>query len=344
MPTIAQVRGMLLEEALLYLLRFSGYKTIINGDNDPTIVRGPSGFEVRGRGLCHQIDAIADFSISPPFSYPQRLLVEAKCYAKNKPIGIDVVRNAVGVLKDVSEYWTVNPTNLALQNRFHYQYAVFSASGYTIGTKQYSFAQDIYLIPLQESEFIQPIIQAIRDYRRTSFGISMGELRNGIRQTLLGVSHPEWSEANVEVIPSLAKFFDAFDQVKGALLGMILGRFPIFLVSNPDVNIGEFDDVLIVKVYKSRDSREKGWFLTSGRSRLFSFDLPPALVEMINTEDSLTMSRLLDFKEHYLNRIQAFYTTNDTTRLITFNLDMDWIEQVRIEGLKKSQRKSKKNG
>lgn len=56
---------------------------------------------VKGRGGEHQIDAIADFIVHQPFSYPQRLLVEAKCYS-NK-VRLPVIRNAAGVLKDVNE-------------------------------------------------------------------------------------------------------------------------------------------------------------------------------------------------------------------------------------------------
>src|SRR5258707_15450260 len=106
MADISGIRGMLLEEAILYLLRVSGYRTleILTPGNDPTI-HGDcySGLKVLGRGGVHQIDAIADFTITLPFSYPHRLLVEAKCYSDDRPIGIEFVRNAVGVLKDVGE-------------------------------------------------------------------------------------------------------------------------------------------------------------------------------------------------------------------------------------------------
>lgn len=73
-----QLRGALLEEALLCILRSSGYQAIIGKGRDNTLKEGKSGLEVMGRGAWHQIDAIADFMLTPPFCNPQRLLIEAK--------------------------------------------------------------------------------------------------------------------------------------------------------------------------------------------------------------------------------------------------------------------------
>ena len=103
---VTQVRGMLFEEAVLFLLRRTGYQTIDAKNGDPTLDdTHPAGIAVVGRGARHQIDAIADYTIGQPFSRPVRLLVEAKCFTNKKPVGLEVMRNAVGVMKDVSEFW-----------------------------------------------------------------------------------------------------------------------------------------------------------------------------------------------------------------------------------------------
>lgn len=59
MATAAQVRGMLLEEVLLFLLAASGYRTVELDDiedDDPLLHRGPAGIDLWGRGAKHQID------------------------------------------------------------------------------------------------------------------------------------------------------------------------------------------------------------------------------------------------------------------------------------------------
>jgi hypothetical protein len=154
---------MLLEEAVLHLLRRSGYRTVDTCASDPTLCTLAAGLGVRGRGCSHQIDAIADFIVHQPFSNPQRLLVESKCYEFNHRIGIDVVRNAIGVLKDTSEFWAVGPGPIAGRRRYHYQYAIFSASPFTSSAQKYAFAQDVHLFPLDRSTYVRPIVAAIRD-------------------------------------------------------------------------------------------------------------------------------------------------------------------------------------
>jgi len=50
MATIPQVRGVLLEEAVLSLLHVSGFDVVDAAAPDPTLQTGPSGLEVKGRG------------------------------------------------------------------------------------------------------------------------------------------------------------------------------------------------------------------------------------------------------------------------------------------------------
>lgn len=124
---------------------------------DPYLENAPNGICVLGRGERHQIDAIADYVFPPPFSNPLRLLCEAK-YSEGKSVGIDVIRNAVGVKKDVEEYFR---PGVQSTYRYHYQYAVISSSGFTSNAQNYAYAQDIYLLDLSadiyESIFIDVI-------------------------------------------------------------------------------------------------------------------------------------------------------------------------------------------
>src|ERR1051326_8445979 len=157
MPTGAQIRGMLLEEIILKALEVAGYETVLAPDGD-LLFNGTAGLELVGRGTRHQIDAIADYVFQQPFSHPQRLLVEGKCYCNG--IELEVIRNAVGVFKDVCEYWNAASSG---KQRFHYQYAVFSATHFSEAAEAYAFAHDIYLFPLWRSLFFRPLLQAIWD-------------------------------------------------------------------------------------------------------------------------------------------------------------------------------------
>lgn len=337
MPTIPQIRGMLLEEALLYLLRTSGYQTIETAGSDPTLHLGTAGLEVKGRGSVHQIDAIADYIVAHPFSHPQRLLVEAKCYASNYPVGIEKIRNAVGVLKDVEEFWVSRGKNGPFKKRYHYQYAFFSASEYTAGAEAYAYAQDIYLIPLARSQFIKSLISAIRQVTPQAFGVTpprysinldLSHLRWDIRNAIRDGSYdnPGSTVDSPRARNILTRFCRECRRINEAVLAMIDRQIPVFLAPAPDVNLAELENEYQVRIYWD----EEGWYLREITGRiLFSFDLPPNLFELYAEEGMLSRDRALDLKADFFSVIQAVITVNEQIRLITFKLDREWLYNLR---------------
>ncbi|MEO8972475.1 MAG: hypothetical protein ABI406_12835, partial [Ktedonobacteraceae bacterium] len=345
MAAISGIRGMLLEEAILYLLRVSGYRTLeiyphtqTPSDpcvNDPTITGDSySGLKVLGRGAKHQIDAIADFIVTPPFTYPQRLLVEAKCYADNSHIGIEIIRNAVGVVKDVGEYW-VTRNSLPPKARYHYQYALFSASNFSIDAQKYAFAHDIYLLPLTKTEFIQPLVGAIRNITSQSFGMSpnqtidigMIDLRRAIRASIRNEDSDLRKLLNdyESAISSFDIFIRECQHVNQAMIAMLNGRFPIFLVPTPGRNIGELHDEYTVQIRWD----ENNWYIRSDREVLFSFDLPTELFENYADQGFLSPIRALDLKEEALSEIQGIITVGNSVRIIHLKLDSEWLSRMR---------------
>lgn len=82
MATVAQIKGAIFEEAVLFLLEKVGYKTVRHPADsvDTSDLRNGTGLKVQGRGAWHQIDALAEQEQTPAFTFPLRLLLEAKCY------------------------------------------------------------------------------------------------------------------------------------------------------------------------------------------------------------------------------------------------------------------------
>jgi hypothetical protein len=330
MTTLSQIRGLLLEEVLLYLLEFSGYKTILTDNNDDTLHQGHSGLEVKGRGCSHQIDAIADFVVATPFSNPQRLLVEAKCYSDNYPIGIEYIRNAVGVLKDVSEYWVPNPGDNA--KRYHYQYALFSASGFTTTAERYAFAQDIYLFPLQESSFIKPIVENIRSINHIAFqaendksiNISLTSFRQSFRILLHENSAIFENEITKELLLPLT---DTCRRLKGVMLGMVSRQFPIILTPSPEFNINEMVDSYEVEMHGFYND-QRGWTLSHHGIDILSFDIPINIFQMYAERGALKPTSALNMKSAYFTEIQAIVIQHSVPKVVTFRLDHDWLERL----------------
>lgn len=167
---LSGIKGAILEELILHLLEKVGYRIILPEEEGTR--NGKSGLDVQGRGDWHQIDAFAAFEYTPAFMYPLRLFVEAKCYDDSRPIGIEVVRNAVATLKDISEnYFTYRlneskSDSLKVQ-RFNYQSAIFSTSGYTKGAQNFAIAHQIFLIQYDGISPFKPIsegLQLLKDY------------------------------------------------------------------------------------------------------------------------------------------------------------------------------------
>jgi len=339
MPRLAQIRGMLLEEVLLHLLRGTGYRTVESAGTDPTLRDGHSGLEVRGRGSEHQIDAVADFKIPHPFSHPHRLLVEAKCYEKG-PVGIEVPRNAVGVLKDVGEFWVTahgSPAgghHSSMNTRYHYQYALFSVTSYSRNVQQYAFVQDIYLIALGSSRFFQSIVGAIRAINRSDFAsspndalsIELKALRQVIRQRLKreDISFPE--DYSDTLRTKLVTLLTEAWRINYALLAVFEGGFPVFLVPASEYTLSNLNGVVDVRIRWDKN----GWYIYDLNERqLFSFDLPKELFNLYASRGTLRAERALQMKEDLMQSFYAFLTVGESVRVIGFRLDTEWIAAIR---------------
>lgn len=331
MITAPALRGAILEEAILHLLRLSGYETVDQPGADPTLARAGAGLVVRGRGGDHQIDAVADFRISQPFGHPQRLLVEAKCYSDT--VKLPVIRNAVGVVKDVAEYWSGGPRGAGQRSRYHYRYAVFSASDFTNDAERYAFAQDIYLLPLKRSRFFRPVVTAVQRFdrrvaqqlRRARADLRLSEVRRLVREAL---RRQGAGQAPAAMTAALDELVEACGRIQGALLAMLAGH-PVFLVPGPGVDMRQLRAHYQVVIRWN----ERAWYLYSldEKQVLFSFDLPPQLFLAYAEEGRLRPERALDLKQDLMSELKAIILEDGEPRQIVFHLDLDWLGGVRQE-------------
>ena len=189
-----QAKGYLLEIVLSKLIEVNGYEVITESNipyepgvphDEQEIESKHNGLNVRGRGGYHQFDTLGTFRITPPFVYPLRLFVEAKCYASTK-VGIDRVRMGVGILNDINtNYATVNLSTEQLSvKRYQYHYAIFSTSGFSKPAQRYAIAHKIHLIDLSSDVYkdIINLIQQIIDELMDDSGIDDTEF-NSFKRT-----------------------------------------------------------------------------------------------------------------------------------------------------------------
>lgn len=334
---------MALETVILYLLRHSGYQPAAATPHDSVLRLGRSGYILQGRGTEHQIDAIGDCSFTHPFSYPQRLLIEAKMYnptpTKPKPVPIDVVRNAYGVLRDVSEFWdgrSQNPINR--KSRFHYQYAIFSATGFTSGAEQYGFAQDIFCFSLNLAGFLSPILNAIRaDSSQLAGRRDLGKLRILLRDALLS-GRTDDQYAN-DLFP---RTINACGSIQAGFIGNLQGQFPIFLIPNPEYCQEGNTRQLRALLRETRSTirirwDDNGWYIDDTlNNRLFTFALPEQLLNEYARDGELPPNAAVDLKEAHMGSISILMTSQNGLESLSLWIDNDWIQEVR-RGLENNQ-------
>ncbi|MDX1521716.1 MAG: restriction endonuclease, partial [Anaerolineae bacterium] len=149
MTTIAHIRNMLLEEAILSLIRAGGYRPVdLEDETDPTLERGVEGVGVVGRGGAHCFEAIAEARYLLPGNRPQRLLIEAKTYASGKPVDVAVVQQAVGLVIDVNQARVWSGDHALPERWYAYRYVLCSTTGFSPEAQRYAFAQNIHLLQL----------------------------------------------------------------------------------------------------------------------------------------------------------------------------------------------------
>jgi hypothetical protein len=333
---LTAVRGMLFEEAVLFLLRLAGYEPVTSVGTDRTlrIHSAGMGISVVGRGAPHQIDAIADYRMGQPFSHPQRLLVEAKCYTNRKAVDLETTRNAVGVLKDVSEFWATVNGMPADHRRYHYQKAIFSATSFTAPAESYAFAHDIYLFPMGRSSCFSGLLSAIFAIRAGDLqpwardDRPMRSLRLSVREFL---GREPFSE-NEHLFggdygEKWVRFGHELRRLGGVVLALVGRSFPLFLVPTNRGVIGSLRAETRVRI---RWASSRGWTITDiADNVLFSFDLPPVLFYMYAGSDTLTRAEAATLKEDIFKSLHAMVFDGDQPRVVSFVPDPEWFANLR---------------
>lgn len=278
MATIGQIRGLILEEFILFLLQNCGYR-ILDEKDGIDIREGKSGLEVQGRGEWHQVDALVAYDNTPAFVFPVRLIVEAKAYDKKRPVGLPVVRNAVGVLKDLNEnYFSFNAGEEPLKmRRFNYVHAIFSLNAFSVNAQRYALAHQVFLIQYVHNPLFGNVQNAFKALtsddidKEVTKKVDMRQLRMSVRNFIQ--SEEDFHFPGLSAVSGkLRRILSGFQQIQGSYFGLLNGEYPVHLTSRSPL-IGLSGTKKIVgeaKINESRNVIE----LTLGDDNLLRMELP----------------------------------------------------------------------
>jgi hypothetical protein len=342
--TITQVRGALLEEAVLFLLRKVGYDTYDSAALTRSQLQhmraGNSGLEVRGRGTWHQLDAFALWKHSPAFMYPLHLMVEAKCYAAHRPVGVEVARNSVGVLKDISEnYFTYTRRGESFRGpRYNHTAAIFSTSGFTQGAVEYAVAHQVFLIQYENVPAIQPLIDAIFEFGEDCVNVggqqAIAAARGYYRRCLVGAADDrhvprQLTERGRRLLRGSVT--ETARDIEGSYFGMLQGQWPLHLLRKDPLPPQAFaSDVVQCRVHGNIRGEwrfvpnhfhpsQAGWFE-------LEFSLPPVIAELVEEhwEDPVAVANL---KQQHFSFIDLTGVIDGIRRSVRLELDRQWIQE-----------------
>jgi hypothetical protein len=344
---ISAIRGAILEELVLHLLEKVGYRPVVAGEEGTK--PGRAGLEVAGRGEWHQIDALAAFDHSPAFMYPLRLLVEAKCYTRSRRVGIETVRNAVGVLKDISEnYVSINEgrdSDGGKGPRFNYLSAIFSTSGYTANSVRYAIAHQIFLIQYQKIGIFAPITDALLSLSKAHIELSvlrgneaevMWRIRNEVRTGIssgLKYKHGEnvFTPAGVDFMRD--KIIEPLREIGGSYFGMLQGRWPLHLLSKAPLPGGAFMQADEVRCRLWGKAASK-WSFVPIESRegnpdwfRLEFDIPEPILRLIRRADG-NSARVAYLKRRELSTLALSGKIEGIFRQVRLRLDEGWLDEL----------------
>jgi len=332
-------RGYVLEEVLAFLIRNSGYRLLVHPSQGDQLEHRANGLVVVGRGGLHQVDVLGQFAWIPAFTFPIRLFVEAKF--RDRPIGIDAVRNAIGVVNDLNQHY-VRPSQSsgpALQ-LFSYRYALFSTSGFTDEASQLALAHQISLIDLAGRDFddirrmVQELAEVLLD-RGEGIPRFPSLARMLIRQQL------ETWPSGIPIDPRLEDLYmrglidddaqDVLHRLWGLqefFIGVVNG--PFLLLIRPD-HVENFlgrmrerqADVVAIHWSYAQDHGRR-WTITpldAPSAYSLSFGLPETLAKWIFAEQQEVIRRALDTKARIFSDITIYRYVNGRHQLYQLEYD-----------------------
>lgn len=140
------------------------------------VYNGSPGQMVVGLGAGHNADVLLEPPVQTPFFYKSRLIIECKDYAK--PVGLPIIRNALGFREDVNNFEIIDMTDLRrlrsgqlrqsrpCKYRYVYQIAVAALNGFTKPAQSYASTHRIPLIEFDKLPFWRDFEDILEDIDR----------------------------------------------------------------------------------------------------------------------------------------------------------------------------------
>lgn len=337
----SSIKGGLLEYFIRNLLVNCGFKSVIP---DGTLIYSRGNLTmINGRGAAHDADVLMTPPIQMPFTYPYRVNFECKAY-KN-PVGLPIVRNALGFRYDVNGFEIVTyPQIQARQNqsrtipaidrrqRFNYQIGVASVERFTNSAFEFAANNKIPLISLRW--FIDDVIcdkfhlitkQYLEQFRKDE----LDDLERFLKSN-------NNSSNGVTLLQTNNYFSDIYNALKdferNIFVGLLESGDMVFLISK-NVHSADFiknrNNTYKAQFHYWTNNREL-WTLSienlEGDDFKYEFYLPHDILEEWK-EENYSQQTAIGIKGEFFSSMVVFVKGGTFPFKIIY-LDKDWHESI----------------
>lgn len=316
MPT-KNIKGYAFEWFVRWVLNHCGFASV-RPDNKIIYEKGRDVM-IHGLGQPHNADVLVAPPVQIPLYFPSRLLIECKC--KKESLGIEHGRNVLGLREDINSFYIVTPEILDKRrnytrrgsalysfDRYHYQVALASTSGFKRSTQEFAAVHKIPLIQFSSSIFTH-IIQLIwkldeitfSEYEATALKDIFASREDiSIRTLDLSPDVKDWAYAMVEESRKIATYMRIGILDNGSIL--FLAR-PVTEDSRDNLHYSDG-----YTLYWSQES--KYWILRERGTARYYFELPVELLDIwANRYTENMYESAINLKAEYLKSISV-YTKN----------------------------------
>lgn len=336
------LKGYLIEEVLAYLIRNTGYKLLVDPKQDKRELGWErNGLVVKGRGATHQVDVLGELEWIPAFTYPLRLIIEAKF--RKKPTSIDIVRNAVGVLFDVNQNNSPTREQKTFYPKYQYAYAIASTSGFSQPAMNMAIAHQISLIDLSISEYdslkssivqsAENVLESISDYN-VKRGKLISNIRYALRSELRTLPDEEFEHRLPNNFDSylserLQPLVDTAKEHDELFVAMANGPFMLILKADDPqrfLNYANENPSHRVSINWSSETDKEIWVIRpfeNGNAYRLSFRLPEMLSKWIFDIHKKRKERAIHVKKKYLSNITIYRHVDGKDCLFRLKFDLE---------------------
>ncbi len=312
------LKGKVFEYFLKQLLEGCGFTPVLS--DGMIVYDGSAGQMIHGLGQAHNADVLMAPPMQTPFYYNTNLLVECKCYSE--PLGLPFVRNVLGLREDINKFDIITPDILNARknyhgktpklfpfNRYTYQVALASISGFTRPAIEFAQVHRIPLISFAEGELFAPLREAIDSIDSSNFSeLDWTDILNG----------------NYNDIDEIEYFFDYTEDLKERVrIGLLENGTILFLCQYYNNKEAYYSDNSFTLHWENRTNN---WTLKNNDLE-YHFELPKEMMmewemQTRNSEnDFYRKMSALNLKEKYFPKVYLFDTDTACIRVLKINKD-----------------------